>query len=111
MGCFSYICKGCKTPINSNSFNGEQCDMFLLQDGVVIESMSGAYNSYGATFKQEWEMDWGDVCSLHFNLNDGDGIAAFHSKCFEKAGRVVPTTISDDDPDQGWGNMRKRFMG
>ena len=48
---------------------------------------------------------WGDP------VDDGDGIAAFHSKCFEKAGRVVPTTISDDDPDQGWGNMRKRFMG
>jgi hypothetical protein len=116
MGCFSYKCKGCNTPINSTSFDGEFCNLFLLKDGVVIESMTGPYDSYGAVFNddngsQKWNMDWGDVCNLHFNSNPGDGIAAFHERCFAEQGRQVPNTISDDDPEQGFGKLRRKFMG
>jgi hypothetical protein len=108
MGCFSYICKGCKTPIRSDSFQGEQCELFLLKDGKVIEHLSGDYNSYGRTFEQEWSvMEWGDIVEMDFNESRGDGIAAYHKKC--RQGRI-PRTISEQDPDQGWGDLRKKYL-
>jgi hypothetical protein len=41
MGCFSFMCKTCGKPINSDSFRGERCKLFLLKDGKIIEQMEG----------------------------------------------------------------------
>lgn len=107
MGCFSYICQECGESIQSSSFTGDHCKLFLLKDGKVLEEMTGLYNSYGAVFKDKsdesltWLMDWGEICDLDFNGNDADGIAAFHTKCWTGDD---PTHKSDWDPDQGWGN-------
>ncbi len=107
MGCFSFICKESGLPVASSSFDGDACRLYLLKDGKVIEEMRGHYDSYGRVFKDktyedsfEWKMEWGDVCDLMFNSNDGDGIAVVLEQYF--TGKI-PTTISEGDPDQGWG--------
>lgn len=105
MGCFSFICKKCNKAILSNSFRGEPVELFLLKDGEVIESMSGEYDSYGRVFNKNmksiaWKMDWDKVCDLMFDENKGNGIAAIHTRCFDGE---IPTTRSEDDPNQGWG--------
>lgn len=100
MGCFSFMCKVCGKPILSNSFTGQEVNLYLLKDGKIIEHMSGEYDSYGRVFNEnhdgsiEWTMDWKDVCSLMFHKNINNGIAAIHTKC---------STRSYDDPNQGWG--------
>jgi len=108
MGCFSFMCQGCGKPINSSSFRGERCILFLLKDGQVIESMQGEYDSYGRVFDEEpksinWNMEWSDVCDLMFNKDNSNGIAALHEDCFDG---TVPTKRSEDDPDQGWGKFK-----
>jgi len=45
---------------------------------------------------------WGRVCSLMFSSDSRNGIAAVHTKC-QVEGKV-PTTKSEDDPNQGWGD-------
>lgn len=115
MGCFSHMCKECGTPINSDSYRGEHCIMFILENGRIIEQMAGQYDSYGSVFDDngeslEWNTDWGDVVDLHYNTFDNDGVAAYHSKCYVKAGRPIPETISKNDPDQGWNKIRKKFL-
>jgi len=115
MGCFSYMCDQCDTPINSDSFSGEYVKLFLLKDGKVIESMRGQYDSYGRVFDKDnnsirWTaMEWCDTISLHYDNNQGNGYAATHLACLPSAD-YEPTTISDDDPDQGWGGYRKRHL-
>ena len=109
MGCFSFICKECGQPINSSSFRGERVSLFLLKDGNIIDRMEGEYDSYGHVFDQEgksicWNMIWGDVCNLMFDRDKGNGIAAFHTDCWNN---VNPTERSEDDPDQGWGDFIK----
>lgn len=108
MGCFSYVCQACGESIQSNSYTGDHCKLFLLKDGCVIEKMSGRYNSYGRVFSEnsehslEWEsMDWMDIVDLEFDGNDRNGIAAFHSRCWDG---IDPEFQSDSDPDQGWGD-------
>ncbi len=92
MGCFSFMCQGCDTAINSSSLEGEECILFLLKKGKVIHKMEGDYDSYGRVFiddtqrkdvqhdlreSQEWsdpfpeqpkknsyDDNWGRVCSL-----------------------------------------------
>lgn len=49
---------------------------------------------------------WGRVCDLMFSGDSRNGIAAVHTKCF--TGKV-PTTKSDDDPNQGWGEEWEYF--
>ena len=107
MGCFSWKCQECGEAIQSSSFIGDHCKLFLLKEGKVIESMTGQYDSYGCVLKRGsdesvmWKMDWSDICDLDFNENDGDGIAAFHTKCYKG---IEPETQSEYDPDQGWGD-------
>ena len=107
MGCFSYLCKGCNESIKSDSFSGQDCYMFLLKKGKVDQYMAGPYNSYGAVFDDngsdaiEWRGDWGKLVTLHFNDNKNDGFAVYHKKCYDEK---LPMTISDDDPNQGWGD-------
>lgn len=106
MGCFSFLCKESGLPVASSSFDGDACRLYLLKDGKVLEEMRGHYDSYGRVFtadKQDsfhWKMKWGDVCGLMFDGNDGDGIAVVLEKYFNG---TIPTTKSEDDPDQGWG--------
>ncbi len=113
MGCFSFLCSECGDPINSNSFSGEHCILFLLEKGEVREWMQGEYDSYGQVFttaselnqrpergqdawdipgqravgaldSQEWQsMGWGEVCELMFNADPASGIAAYHSECWQ----------------------------
>jgi hypothetical protein len=104
MGCFSFKCKECDQGIISNSINGEEVRLYLLEDGEVIQAMFGQYDSYGRVFTADlqdsiyWHKDWGDVCELIFDGGHGDGIAAVHAKCW--TGKI-PTTASEDDPNQG----------
>ncbi len=106
MGCFSFICKESGLPVASSSFDGDACRLYLLKDGKVLEEMRGHYDSYGRVFKKtndeyfEWNMDWREVCDLMFNNNEGDGIAVVLEKYFTGN---IPTTISEGDPNQGWG--------
>jgi len=117
MGCFSFICKECGEPILSNSFSGEKVKLFLLKEGTVIQDMEGQYNSYGQVFTEDlkdsiqWKdlnpsdihgSSWSKVCDLMFNKDTSNGIAAIHSECLKEG--MVPTTRSEDDPDQGWGS-------
>ena len=107
MGCFSFICKESGLPVASDSFSGDAVRLYLLKNGEVIEEMRGHYDSYGRVFKDktcedsfEWKMEWGEVCDMMFNDNDGDGIAVVLEQYFTGN---IPTTISEGDPDQGWG--------
>ena len=50
MGCFSFKCKVCGEGVNSSSFDGEQVELFLLENGNVFQHMSGEYDSYGRVF-------------------------------------------------------------
>jgi len=110
MGCFSYLCKECGEPVNSDSFSGEHCTIYLLKEGKVVEQMTGQYNSYGGVLQDKslesvkWGTDeWDKLLDLHFNSNKGDGFAIVHSDC--QHGNI-PTTISEEDPNQGWGEYK-----
>ena len=105
MGCFSFMCKESDKPAWSSSFDGDAVRLFLLKGGKVIEEMQGHYDSYGRVFDKngesfEWKLEWGEVCDLMFSKNDGDGIALVLEKHWKG---VVPTTQSEQDPEQGWG--------
>jgi len=132
MGCFSFRCQECGKPINSSSFRGERCILSLLEDGLVIETMQGEYDSYGRVFDEEgnsikWKSyPWSNihesedfktpegkagttVCSLMFKKEKNNGIAAVHEKCYTG---ITPTKRSKDDPNQGWGEFhpsRRKF--
>jgi hypothetical protein len=106
MGCFSFLCKECGKGIQSNSFTGQECELFLLENGVVTELMKGRYDSYGRVFNHTWDMKWHDVVDLMFDEDNlGNGIAAVHVKCFKE----IPTTRSESDPNQGWGDDGELF--
>ena len=105
MGCFSFKCKESGKPIASSSFDGDGCRLFLLKDGKVIEEMAGQYDSYGRVFDKnndsfEWKTPWDEVCDLMFDPNPNNGIAAVLECHFTGE---IPTTRSQDDPNQGWG--------
>lgn len=114
MGCFSFMCQETDAPVLSSSFNGDAVHLFLLKNGEVIEHMYGNYDSYGRVFKNElrtdvehelyksfeWNMDWSDVCSLMFDKDESNGIAAILDIAYEDQ---IPTTQSESDPNQGWG--------
>ena len=113
MGCFSYICKGCGTPINSTTFAGESCIIFLLDKGVVVEQMEGQYDSYGRIIDEndithEWKhKEWGELCDMHFDDDKSTGFAVYHSACHKGK---VPKTISKDDERQGFGKLRDKYL-
>lgn len=105
MGCFSFMCKESGLPVASSGTSGDAVRLYLLKDGEVIEEMVGHYDSYGRVFDGkddsfEWEMDWSDVCDLIFSANKSDGIAVVLERHFNG---TIPTTQSESDPDQGWG--------
>lgn len=109
MGCFSYLCAVSGEQIQSTSFDGDPVHIFLLVDGRAVEYMHGNYDSYGRVFDGngssfEWEMNWGKAVDLHFDGNIRNGFAMIKDEWFNK---VYPSTISYDDPEQGWGNREK----
>jgi len=114
MGCFSYLCRECGDAVNSGSFDGEHCTIYLLKDGEVVEKMTGQYDSYGRVFdanmdSREWKTDkWGNLCDLMFNDNTGDGFAVVHTDC--QCGNEW-LSQSDDDPEQGWGKYKHSIKG
>jgi hypothetical protein len=108
MGCFSFICKESGLPVASDSFSGDACRMYLLKNGELIEEMRGHYDSYGRVFSDstyeksfEWHMKWGEVCDLMFDKDESNGIAVVLEKYFNG---TIPTTRSEADPNQGWGD-------
>ena len=107
MGCFSFMCKESGLPVASSSFDGDACRLYLLKNGKVIEEMHGHYDSYGRVFKKnndesfEWKMDWDEACELMFDKDESNGIAVVLEKYFTGN---IPTTRSEQDPDQGWGD-------
>ena len=118
MGCFSFLCSTCDKPINSDSFSGEHCILFLMEKGKTLEYMQGQYDSYGRVFKvdtkglgphsdevsYEWEArDWSGVCDLMHNNEADSGIAAYHGGCYSLG---ATPEVSDGDPEQGWGNYK-----
>lgn len=106
MGCFSFMCKKSGEPVLSSSFDGDAVHLFLLKDGEVIEHMYGNYDSYGRVFDGKgesfkWNLPWSNVCDLMHDDDDASGgIAAVLDKFYDG---VYPTTRSDRDPNQGWG--------
>jgi hypothetical protein len=108
MGCFSFLCKKCGKPINSDSFRGQRAILYLLKNGEVIERMSGEYDSYGRVFNEKgesfhWNMPWKDVCKLMFDSDISNGICVIHEKCLKEGD--IPIERSDDDENQGWGKF------
>lgn len=106
MGCFSFLCKESGLPVSSSSFDGDACRLYLLENGKVIEEMRGHYDSYGRVFDGkgdsfEWKKDWGEIVGSMFDGNDENGIAVI-LECHFKGN--IPTTQSEDDPDQGCGD-------
>lgn len=112
MGMFSFMCKKCEKPvICSVGFKQvDECKMFLLKDGKVIETMTGEYTGYGTCRdengkEQNWDMPWeskvGDdsVHGLTYSEKSDDGLAVVHKECDDG---TVPTTQSKHDPNQGW---------
>ena len=101
MGCFSFICKVCGKAILSDSFVGQEVNLYLLKNGKIIEHMSGQYDSYGRVFNEDndgsiqWKTNWKDVVSLMLHSHKNNGIVAIHTKCSNR---------SYDDPNQGWGD-------
>jgi len=115
MGCFSFMCKLCGKPINSDSFSGENVRLTLLDKGKAIEEMQGQYDSYGRVFDKDgesidWKKSWPGVCDLMFEGNRGSGISAAHVHCI-KISNYTPTENSNDDPNQGWGHIKTYHEG
>lgn len=114
MGCYSYICPDCEEPINSDSFSGENCVLFLMKDGEIIEWMQGQYNSYGCVFDEqgnslEWVEGYDEMCDLVFSDSFETGIAAYHTDCYRR--HAGPLEVSASDPDQGWNDYKHPTEG
>ena len=104
MGCFSFMCKSCGKPILSTP-KPDKVILFLLRKGKVTQKLEGIYDGYGRIIKPDghvtdWRDNWNNIVDLMFNDNPGDGIAAFHKRCYND---IEPITKSEDDPNQGWG--------
>jgi hypothetical protein len=100
------MCKESGLAVASDSVSGDAVRMYLLENGEVLEEMVGHYDSYGRVFDKEgnsfeWAMPWSDVCDLMFSGNNNNGIAVVLERHFNGK---IPTTKSDNDPDQGWGS-------
>jgi len=107
LGCFSFLCKESDKAVLSDSFSGDKVRLYLLVDGKIVEEMRGEYDSYGCVFTPDrsdslkWTYaDWNRIVDLMCNDNPKDGIAAILEDEFRGK---LPTTCSEDDPNQGWG--------
>lgn len=139
MGCFSWLCKKCGKGILSSSFDGEDCILFLIQKGKVVEKISGKYNSYGGVFKEngashelrvsaieevekntegnsvfweykKWNNIVNDECGYYCELTIRDDTPNGIAAFHKKCfDGVEPTTKSKSDPNQGWGENYEHF--
>jgi len=112
MGCFSYICKKTGKAVASDSFSGDAVYIFRLEDGEVKEIMYGHYDSYGRVFDNNgdsfrWDKNWNNCVTDHFDGDEGNGFAVILASAYDG---VLPTTISEDDPDQGWGRRQSKAV-
>lgn len=54
MGCFGYICKGCKTSIRGNCFTGgEKAVLIHVRHGEELGRVEGHYDEYGRVIEQK----------------------------------------------------------
>lgn len=112
MGCFSYICKNTGKAVTSSSFDGDAVYMFRLEAGEVKEIMYGHYDSYGRVFDKngdsfQWDKDWGECVDDHFGPDESYGFAVVLASAYKDE---LPTTRSEDDPDQGWGRRSSKAV-
>lgn len=79
MGCFSYICKGCGTPINGDCINGgESCILIHVRHGEIIGRTEGHYAEYGNVLEDSIYRNEDDdnpnghkeICKSEFELED-----------------------------------------
>lgn len=128
MGCFSYLCKVCNDPIifDDDENTGEHCTLYLLENGKIIEQMTGEYNHYGCVFKDkklkypdcyaEWQSyDWSGICDLNFVPAKNCGIVAVHTDCHPDLPHpdfhALLETQSTNDENQGTGDINHTTKG
>jgi len=105
MGCFSYKCKVCGSAI----IHEEHCKLFFLSKGKIVETQEGDYDSYGRAGGNMWSEDWNMLVDLHFGKDNTSGFAAVHLACIRDK-KYTPRTRSADDPNQGAGTPREKFL-
>ena len=112
MGSFSYICRGCGKPICGE----EKVVLLHVRHGEEVGRAVGTYYDYGEveeikTFRGVYATGLNthkEMCTSEFDLEDSgtkSGISAWHQVCFKEG----DLSISDSDPDQGWGKPRKEY--
>lgn len=134
MGSFSYICQGCGTSIR-NGFKGienfdtykggEKCILIHIREGVELGRVEGRYDGYGSVvgenlltgFRNDDPTDINSCDEIHkssyyYGSSSNSGIAAWHSVCYHRSkdhewDYMYP---SDNDPEQGCGHIRKKFI-
>lgn len=120
MGCFSYLCKICDDPINfdTDDNTGEHCTLYLLENGKIIEEMTGQYNNYGCVFADypfayaKWHSyDWSGICDLNFSRTKSCGIAAVHTDCSFLSMSLPIKTQSAQAENQGNGDIKHMTEG
>jgi hypothetical protein len=125
MGCFGYICKGCRTPINGSCRDGgEKCILIHVRKGIELGRCEGHYDEYGTVieedgkplgFRNETKGDINshdEMCNSEFSGDSMSGIVAWHSLCYNKASEEEKSNLtpSEQDPNQSWGKIRKKFL-
>ena len=129
MGCFGYICKGCKTPINGCcTSGGEKCILIHVRHGEELGRVEGHYDEYGRVVEQqglpEGERYRGHhdginghsaICDSEFSMGDSllrcqtkglptklpaySGTIAWHSLCYSKASAEEQQDLTPSDID------------
>lgn len=112
MGSFSYICAGCGKPICQD----EAVVLIHVRHGEELKRAIGTYYDYGQveddeTFRgtgSEYPNNNRGMCESEFDLEDSgtkSGISAWHQVCYKEG----DLTISDSDPNQGWGKPQAKY--
>jgi hypothetical protein len=115
MGCFSYLCNWCENAINNNDY----CELWLLKDWVLIESMRGTYDNYWSVYNEnliykkndsfEWETDWIERIELHFSNNNTSWFTWYCWGCLKKLKELRYAKKSKDDKDQWCKKQKYKF--
>ena len=112
MGSFSYICAGCGQPICQE----EAVVLIHVRHGKELKRAIGTYYDYGQVEDDEafrgtsskYPNDNRGMCESEFELEDSgtkSGISAWHQVCYKEG----DLTISDNDPNQGWGKPQAKY--
>jgi len=81
----------------------ERCKDFSEE---MKESMFKSIEASLDEDRQRERDPWGKVCDLMFSHKEDNGIAAIHTRCWKGH---IPTTQSENDPNQGWGEEGELF--